>query len=312
MNTRCIEVSNPLSKSIAALALTFLGWGATAAQAQPHLVVTNGSAPIAQLYVGDDLAVGLEGAVPFETYALRLLDSANIEIVAGVVEADAAGKVEPELLWAYTGVIGCDAAPPGNAAATEAADAADAGDAGESLPPHTYTYFSQAEAALNGETLRLEAFSSDGVLTVSTLLPVRIMPDELAYFSNAAGCLRQTFFNNEDVYLSLHHPSSTSVTRRIFLAPATPLLVGSLIADVRGMDGPQIWTLPSPIPSVATTRVWKAAQSLPGEYTGVLRWVSSGTPQLTRSDRVSSITETLLGRPTKGLLITVDGCPSCP
>lgn len=271
------------------LTLTFLASRAEAAP--PRLTLTSNGENISRLIVGDHLEVALDYGDPDEVYEFRLIDSDNYEIATGSAVADAAGRVPATLLWAYTGVVGCDYPPfvPG---------------------PYRFQHFADAETALHLRTLKIEVIASSGVEIAAKGLTLIAVNRELAYFSDASGCLRRRFGNSESVYLSLRHPSRTTPTRKFFLVSGTNPAIGDNIVDVREtVSNFSIPTAGNPVTFLA----WSGAASNMGFYSGVVRWGASSTPIITGSDaRLGHWSEPSWGPMTPGgLVITIDGCPSC-
>lgn len=262
-----------------------------AAEASPILTLSSDGQKISRLAIGDHLEVTLDNATPGELYEFRLRDTDFYEIAEGSAVADAAGRVPTSLLWAYTGVVGCDYPP---------------------FVPADYHFqhFNQAEAALNLRTLTVQVLSSSGVEVALQNITLIAVTRELAYFSDASGCLRRRFGNSESVYLSLRHPSRTTPTRKFFLVSGWNPTVGSDIVDVRG-DGGTTYTLPTG--STVTFQIWSGAASVMGFYSGLVRWEANTTPIVMSSDRLLNPKPHpgFLPTPPGGLVITIDGCPSC-
>lgn len=271
------------------LTLTFLASSADAAP--PLLKLTSNGETISRLIIGDHLEVALDNGDPDELYEFRLIDSDYYEIATGSAVADAAGRVATTLLWAHTGVVGCDYPPfvPGE---------------------YRFQNFADAEELLHLRTLKVQVLASSGVEVASQNITLLAVSRELAYFSDAAGCLRRRFGNSESVYLSLRHPSRTTPTRRFFLVSGSAPAIGDNIVDVRTTDS--IYSIP-PTGNPVTFLAWIGAASTMGFYSGVLRWQSSSTPIVAGSDvRLSPHQHPgFLPTPPGGLVITIDGCPSC-
>ena len=265
--------------------------GSADAASSPLLKITSNGETISRLIIGDHLEVALDKGDPDELYEYRLIDSDYYEIATGSTVADAAGRVPPTLLWAHTGVVGCDYPPfvPGE---------------------YRFQNFADAEEMLHLRTLKIQVLASSGVEVASQNITLLAVNRELAYFSDAAGCLRRRFGNSESVYLSLLHPSRTTPTRRFFLVSGSNPAIGDNIVDVR--DAVSIFSIP-PTGDPVTFLAWSGAASTIGFYSGILRWQSSSTPIVTGSDaRLSPHPHPgFLPTPPGGLVITIDGCPSC-
>jgi hypothetical protein len=278
--------ASKLRRLLAAAVLALCAGGAAAS---PAIGIGNGKEPVAALFIGDDLSAGLDDVVPDEIYRLRLRDADGIVIAQFSATADATGRVAPRVLWPKTGVRGCDLGVSVNNAL------------------YQYQYFADAEDALAGQTLVLEAFREDDTLAASRNVSILATPLEIAYFSNSAGCLRRHFRGDEHVYISLRHPNRSAASRRIFLAPAGPLPIGTSFTDARGLTTSQIWTLPSSGTQV-TVKVWDAGLTPLGSFGGVIRWTSHADSCVQTIDFVSEAIEAPGG---DGIIISVDGCPSC-
>jgi hypothetical protein len=287
--SKTASTASKLSRLLA-WALLALAAGAGAAGASPAIEIGNGKQPVAALYIGDDLSAGLEDVVPDEIYRLRLRDSDGTPIAEFTATSDAAGRIEPRVFWPRTGVWGCDLGVSVNNAF------------------YQYQQFADAEDALAGQTLVLEAFREDDTLAASRNVPILSSPQEIAYFSDAAGCLRHHFRDDEHVYVSLRHPSRNALTRRLFLTPAGSLPSGASFTDVRGLATPPLWTLPA-TGNPVTVKVWDAGLTSLGSYCGIIRWTSGTELRVLASDLV----DYHLATPPDagGIVISVDGCPGC-
>ena len=156
------------------LTLTLVVASSADAASSPLLKITSNGETISRLIIGDHLEVALDNGDPDELYEFRLIDSDYYEIATGSTYADAAGRVPTTLLWAYTGVVGCDYPP--------------------FVPePYRFQHFADAETALNLRTLTVQVLASSGVEVASKDLPLIAVSRELAYFSDASGCLRRRF-----------------------------------------------------------------------------------------------------------------------
>lgn len=265
--------------------------GSADAASYPLLTITSNGENISRLIIGDHLEVALDNGKPDELYEFRLIDSDYYEIATGSTVADAAGRVPTTLLWAHTGVVGCDYPPfvPGD---------------------YRFQHFAEAEAALHLRTLKIQVVASSGVEVAAKDLTLVAVSRELAYFSDASGCLRRRFGNSESVYLSLRHPSRTTPTRRFFLVSGSDPAIGNNIVDVR--ETVSNYSIP-PAGNPVTFLAWSGAASNMGFYSGVVRWEASSTPIVTGSDaRLTPHRHPgFLPTPPGGLVITIDGCPSC-
>lgn len=273
-----------------ALAAVFF-FAAAPAAASPRIELSDGTLATRQLLVGADLHVALRGAAAHTGYELRLIDADGDVVATGFATADAAGNLEPLLLWPRTGVAGCDCGIP-------------APDKDE----HTFADYEEAEAKLAGEDLEVQALSLAGVEVARVTLPILAASREIVYFSDVAGCPRTYFAPLEPLYLSVLHADRGTAGRQLFLAGSQRWPVGEPIADVRGAS--QILTLP---PTgdllVFTVSGWplSAAVGRATSFDGVLRHGLTSHPWRLPGDGV-------LARPNKtpegngGIVITMDGC----
>lgn len=283
------------------LAATLLLLAAPAA-ARPGAVVafSNGSQPISQLLIGDDLFATISDAPPEEAVELRLFTPDRVQLAAEMVLTDAAGNTPPVLLWVRTGVVGCDPCFPADPAIW------------------SFQTFSQAEAALDRQELTLEVTDPFSLQVLATMiLPIAAPKREIAYFSRADGCPRSGFDYGKPIHLSLWRPNLSLPQRRLFLpfAAAGGWPVGQPVADARG--GLQLIFVPSTLPGgavhQATFLVTGTALLAPGSYDGLFRFEVTDAPLVLPSDApVASRYDCGDGRIRGGLQITLDDCTNCP
>lgn len=286
---------------ILALAAAILLLAAAPALARPGAVIhlSNGSLPLAQLPVGEELYVSLSGAPASSPLEVRLYDQDGAQIRAEVVYTDAAGNSPPLWLWVETGVVGCDSCLAADPSAW------------------LYATYADAETALVGQVLLVEVRTyPGGTVLASQTLPVIARPDELAYFSDAAGCPRQLFGQNEPIFLTFRRPDPSLPQRRLFLpaaAPSWPL--GQPIVDARGAL--QVMSLPPASPGAIlgqiTFAVAGTASLAGGEYDGLTRQLSIDIPIRLGGDVVITGRSACGdGRIRGGIVITLEDCTNCP
>lgn len=275
---------------------------AAPAAARPGAAValTNGSQPIVQLLIGDDLYATISEAPPEAAVELRLFTPDRVQLAAEMVLTDAAGNTPAVLLWVRTGVVGCDPCFPADPAIW------------------SFQTFAQAEAALDRQELTLEVtdpFSQQLLATVT--LPIAAPKREIAYFSRADGCPRSAFDYGKPIHLSLWRPNLSLPQRRLFLpfAAAAGWPVGQPIADARG--GLQLISVPPTLPGgavhQATFLVTGTAMLAPGSYDGIFRLELTDAPLVLPGDaQVASRYDCGDGRIRGGLQITLDDCTNCP
>lgn len=270
---------------------------ARTAPAQPQIVLSNGELPMTRLVVGEHLVAQLKAGVPGQVYDFVLRSSDGAEIARATAEADAAGAAGPVLLWAYSGVVGCD---PGAAADPDRL---------------RFRFFAEAEEALAGRELVVEVLGGLRKRELRQVLPVFAGDQELPYFSGADGCLRRFFRAAEPVYLSLFHPYQSAESRQVFLVRARPqgLPIGQALEDVRGAGSLERI---DPGGDLATVLIWGAVETLGDEFAsalefnGVVRTQPSAARARLATDRVIAVP----GRidvDGGGISITIDGCPKC-
>jgi hypothetical protein len=269
------------------------GWlaGAAGGQDLPVVQLSNGALPLAQLLVGDDLWVELSQGTPSLNYRLNLSGPGGVPLASELVLTDGAGRVPPTLLWARSGVVGCDPCI--------AAD------------PTLFLFenFEQAELALAGLILQLEVALMDGTPVAFAAIPVLAPARPILYFSDQDGCPRQVFAAGEPVYLSQLHGSPDDREGRLFLVGASPAwAIGDPLAEVRA--APQSLA-PAGGGKLAT---WPVAGlvSLPaGDYQGIVRWSAVGDLVFLDSDDLIA-DRVACGPGHGGLTITVEICTHCP
>lgn len=275
---------------LAAALLLAAAAGADDLQTGPKIEPSNGRQPISSLFIGSHLAAGLSGGQPSAGYTFRLRDADGLVIASVAADANAAGEVPAVPLWAYTGVVGCDL--------------------GVVADPALYLFasFTDAEDVLGGTTLQLEALDEDGVAVAFRSLPVLATPHEVPYFSDAAGCRRSHFPNDEDVYVSFYHPQQAVATRALYLVgqPAGGLQIGDPVADVRSGKPPQIFTLP-PAGTPAKVKVWVSGATFAGQFALLSRPAGEAVPDTFVQD-TDTVVEMFGDTSNTGLNVGVNSC----
>lgn len=304
-----IEISS--RRLLPALFLLFLP--AAAAAQRPVLVLGDGEREIDRLMVGDDLRAELEGEAPDGTYEIHLKMASGEPIAAvpfdprsgGGVDGDGPGgeagsgeasggqtaRPRGVLLWPSTGIVGCDC--------------------GRGNPEGLwFSSQEQAEEALSGRALQVDAFDGQGVLVASAQLPVEAPPERI-YFSDALGCSRRVYATGEQIWVSLLRPAPVASRQLVLSANST-----DTSTDVRGAAQALVVPAQSGRKTVAVEMtglagsgpfygfVDAAADGLPG---GNLQPVQIG-PTTWQRVRVNKGTE----HPNGGIVITLDGCLPTP
>ena len=281
------------------LTCSLLFAGSAAARPSVAVAFSNGSQPISQLLIGEDLYATLSQAQPEIGLELQLFAPDGVQLAAETVITDAAGNTPPVLLWWRTGVVGCNPCLAADPAVWR------------------FQNFSQAEAQLAQQTLTLDVVDpfSQQVLE-SFSLQVAAPGQEIAYFSGPNGCPREEFKVGKPIYLTLWRPDPNLPQRRLFLPAASgagwPL--GQPIADARG--GLQVMSVPPALPGAAnqlTFLVAGTAGLAPGLYDGLFRFQVIDVPLVLSADaEVASRYVCGDGRIRGGLMITLDDCTNCP
>lgn len=265
--------------------------GVAVAQDLPAALLSNGVMPLTQLLVGDDLWVELSQGTPSLNYRLNLSGPGGLPLASELVLTDAAGHVPPTLLWARTGVAGCDPCVVAD--------------------PTLFIFedFEQAELALGGLTLQLEVALMDGTAVAIAAIPVLAPPRPILYFSDQSGCPRKVFAAGEQIYLSQVHGSPDDRGARLFLVGASPgWAIGDPITDVRAT--PQTLA-PAGGGKLATWPVAGIATLPAGDYQGLLRRNSVGDLVFLDSDELIA-DRVACGPGHGGITITVEICTNCP
>ena len=284
-----------VAKTAAALLLALGALPAAAAPAaEPRILFGNGAAPAVQLLAGDHLAVELAGGQPFGRYEWVLFDDRGAVVVREKRQADAAGNMAAEILWARSGVVGCDrcAAPD----------------------PLRYRFASYGEAIeqLAGRKFVVAAFlEGAGTLAPAARrdLPIVRAGEERFFTSDAKGCPRRFFEPAEPIFLTFENLGESPSDRWVYLVPSNEEQpIGTPLRDVRGAGFPQEVKLP-PGGGQATVLLWHPPAGAAGGFDAVLRLRGDLAELRTRTDQV-------LGGPggpksTPGLSITVD-TSACP
>lgn len=276
---------------ILAAAVLIAAAGAKGAEATPAIELSNGRQPISSLFVGGHLAAGITGGEPEEEYRFELRNADNVLIAAAETEANLAGNVPAVLLWTHTGVVGCNL--------------------GAVVDPTLYRFasFGDAEDALAGTSLQLLALDSADLVVATRTVSVVAAPQEVPYFSDAAGCFRSHYPSDEDVYVSFFHPARAVASRAIYLVsqPAGPIPIGDPIADARSSKPPQFFTVP-PTGDPVTVKVWSLASTSPGTFALVVRSGEGEAAPIRYVLEGDVIIEAFGGTSTTGLNIGVNGC----
>lgn len=271
------------------LAALLLLLTAAAAGAQPHLLFGNGEKAVARLPIGDHLLAGLAGAAPHASYQLVLTDDHGKPVAMAAGKTDAAGRLAPLLLWAHSGVVGCDrcAAP----------------DSGKYL----FRTFAEAASVLDGREFAVSAFDAGGAPVARRGLGLLASGTERPYFSDAASCPRFSFDPLEPVYLSFENPEAGKPPRHLYLIADAPegVLLGQPLADVRDPGPPPV------VDPAKPNLVWVPEKDDEGDFNGVVSGWTSYEAVFREGDR-------LMGpggrKSLSGLSITVDtaNCPPPP
>lgn len=250
----------------------------SAAAAQPcELRLGNGEGQIATLAAGDDLWVGLDCAEPAAAYEFRLVSSGGLDVATATATADEFGTVASTLLWTSSGVVGC-------ACVAEA-------EADSEL--FRFRDFAAAEAALDGQELRIEAIGADGETVAEAVLPVAASAKERIYFADADGCPRAVFAADEPIHLGFYHADPDHPWRVFYFDEKSESAAQEL--ELTGGDTPVV-ELEGPGPGEG------------GPYSGLLITVpspGSGGPEIPPK-RIDRPTPDAQGG---GVMITMDGCP---
>lgn len=269
-----------------------LAFGSVAAAgADPLIHLSNGRLPIAKLLVGDHLAAGLTGGDPDADYVFELRDSDGFLVASAGARTNAAGGVADVLIWPTSGVVGCDLGADPDASV------------------YRYESFADAEEALDGLTLMLTVLE-DGVAVAWEPVPIVYVERELVYFSDAAGCLRHTYPNDEDIHVSIRHPNRAMPDRAIFLMARPPgsgqLKVGQSIVDVRFAKPPQRFDFSDLGGDTVTVEVWSLENTVAGVYGGLIRpWSIDDVGTLVLS--TDMVFDPINGN-SGGIVINSNGC----
>lgn len=266
--------------------------------AAPRVELSDGAVAKSQLTVGDDLYVSLAGVDPSAVYGLRLLGSDGEAVAALSARTDAFGNLAPQLLWARSGVVGCDCGAP------------------EANPSqHVFANYAEAEEELSGKGFEVQVMAASGVEVARLALPVVAAAKEIAYFADADGCPRSFAKASEALYLAILHPERAKPDRRFFMALSKPWPLGEPIADVRGAlqaiavpaTGGDLEIVPlAGWPLAAPT----AASSRIISYDGVWRQGLISHPWIHAGDQVMAAPNKTPTGPegNGGIVITMDGC----
>jgi hypothetical protein len=198
--------------------------------------------PQAGLEVGSSLLVSASGLEPYGIYDIYLSTENPTELSPARIYsfarlgANAAGKLEPFVLWYQSGVVGCPLVPP----------------LPTDLGVRSFVTLEEAEEVLVGTRVRVSFYRTDGssppgtappctggALPAATLkLPVVARTSPLIYPSLADGCLiHSRSFRTEDLFV--HGRSfSPGASVAISVVPHQwTWKVGDRIADVTGRQG---------------------------------------------------------------------------
>lgn len=287
-----------IPRSMLVAGYLFLLPAASGAQ-HPVLVLGDGAEVMDRLVVGEDLWVDLQGGLPDATYEIRLTSSSGEPIASLPSVPTAAGTgTQPapgrgNLLWARSGVRDCDC--------------------GSEIPKSfRFLDFAEAEAALGGMELRVEALDAQGIVVASVPLQAILPQPGRSYFSDAIGCPRAAYAPGEQIWVSLVSP--------FFLgAPARTLVLSVNFDDpsddVRGSA--QELLLPAQ-GGRAILEVEMAGLVGAGPFYGFLSYAGSGGTAVSQTVeagpgplwRVTANKGN--GLPNGGIVITLDGCMPSP
>lgn len=160
---------------------------ATPAMAQVIKVVRAG-AEVGDLYLGNNLNVEVKAAQANTDYELRLVDELDNVISTKFSSSDAQGFIPLMVLWARSGVVGCDS--------------------GATPDPLLYQFqtFELAET-LAGRTFRISLRILGGAEIASYSLPLVTSPKPRFYYSDGAACPRFSFDEEDPIWISgIHLP----------------------------------------------------------------------------------------------------------
>ncbi len=254
------RLRSPILGTLAAVCL--LATPASPAAAQIGVTLTDDTlTPVDELYVGETLYVGLEGLEPDRSYQVQLLDGEGFMVSYYQLTTDADGTIEPAPIWYHTGVVGCDET-------TAVPD-----------DPYRFVSFEEAEAALGGLTFEIWLFDLETPEPLAGVtVPLVVSTRPRIYFSDATGCLRNSFRADEDdsgqdVYLTAENLLADGSEVAVYLVPnryAWP--VAAALEEVRPSyaDSPQRIAVDHATGSIHEL-VWPAAELVPGAYDAVVR-----------------------------------------
>lgn len=237
MNSIAIRSKPPLTIALLSAMIFFCGVSffsaspAVAGDPTPEVYLL-GDFTTGGLRIGSNLKVAVTNGEPSRHYTVMLVDE-GYGAVASLVDlkTNLNGSTGRHRLWTRTGVEGCDA--------------------GAVYDPASYHFesFSEAEAILDGRTLRVVLLDSETSPFATALaeedLPLAVVASPIsAYPSDGAGCLR-TQLDQEPLHLAIQHEAASARTFQVFVvAEQTIWLPGDPLNDVRP-GGPQMITVPA-------------------------------------------------------------------
>ncbi|MEO1366673.1 MAG: hypothetical protein AAFX50_05820 [Acidobacteriota bacterium] len=232
------------------------------AEQGPTLGLADELGPTAELGVGRSLDIAGAGFEAAADLHLVLADAAGVPVVEAEVRTDAEGRFVEKELWPRTGIRGCDC----------------------DFPPAAYAFrtYEGALQALTGVVFTLTAREPASGRTVAVRdLTVAAPKGIVGFVSDATGCPRSRFADDEDVYFravnsSLDHRFDVTLTT----ARLAPLEMREEQPEGDTFDGHGPSTL---------VRVWAGSQSHLGEF--ILQVDASGWPhtiQIFKEDGINS------------------------
>src|SRR2546430_4724291 len=238
-------------------------------------VVDAGGRPIRELESGSTLHIGVQGLRPRALYEFRLTSDDGRAVSFARTATDAAGNIEPFVLWYEAGVVGCTA---------RRLDAPN---------PERFRYrtFEEAEAALQGHSLTVTALqveSNPAAPRVRELkvgepesrlaLPVTRRRNPLVFPSDSSGCLlNANETSTADMYVSGRNFTPGEELEVSVVPNQRAWYVGDRIRDITGPNGTALAErVRVGADGRFTARVWARSDQRNGAYDIVARRLALG------------------------------------
>ena len=251
-----------------------------------------------QIVIGRTLNVGLRGLEPNRSYRVELTDDIGQLVSFYQLTSNRNGLIEPAPVWYHSGVVGCGGYREGS-------ERSSGSGSGEETPvilaprkQYTFRTLDEAHGVLANRTFYLTIRDLQGTVIGRYPLPIVRERDDSPphfYFSNAQGCLMNSFIKNRDfVYLTGRNVPAGATIQIFLVTNQYGWRPDMRLRDVRReyQNKPHIIRLKEN-QTTFTEMLWQADLIQAGAYDAVVRINRQElTPKLFKDDIVTYTLDT--------------------